>query len=204
VKKLAILGLGGIALAAAAGYVIYTTSTKSAVAENHTDNLKPRFVYAAKFVCGTLRVPPTFLGEPPVKPANYATAVNIHNPQRYRVPMWKKAVIALTEPEQGRPSEKLWFKLGPDHATEADCNEIYKLVGKQPTLQNPRPFVKGFLVIESWAQLDVVGVYTASTPGTTAGAVLSTSITEDIEYIPASNVDWAYTDPWTDGQPPQD
>src|SRR5690242_3393793 len=58
-------------------------------------------VYSVKFLCGfqnPIDVSP--LGpqaEPPVKPGNYATAVNIHNFHTFPVNICKKAVLAPPE-----------------------------------------------------------------------------------------------------------
>lgn len=193
-KKL--LMIGGLALAllvvAGAGLLV---KQNSAVAQQDPNIWQPKYVYAAKFVCGLMKPNPHFKGEPPVKPANYATDINIHNPQEWGWPegvqMLKKVVEATPEPDQGRPLGEHEFRLFPDGAASADCNEIYRLLGVNPSA---KPFKTGFFVIKSEAPLDVVGVYTSATgpalnaAGTVASPNLLWSISEDIEYIPASNI----------------
>src|SRR5712692_4278018 len=79
-------------------------------------------IYSVKFVCGLQPPvqPPQTQFEPPVKPGNYATAVNVHNYHPSQtVPLAKKAVVAFPEdvpqgPGQISPFQKLI--LGPDQA----------------------------------------------------------------------------------------
>ena len=47
-------------------------------------------------------------------------------------------------------------ELGPDEALEIDCQDIFKLA------RTDSGFLKGFVVIESEVELDVVAVYTAA------------------------------------------
>jgi len=103
-----------------------------------------------KFVCGLQPPvqPPQTQFEPPVKPGNYATAVNVHNYHPSQtVPLAKKAVIALQEDTKPRgPISRLVSdSLDPDQAFEVDCNEI---VGLLQTAAVPLPpFIKGFVEI---------------------------------------------------------
>lgn len=114
----------------------------------------PNFVYSAKFVCGA-----TNISGGPVLKGNYATAINVHNPQNIVVNFTKKAVIALREESRGNKSNKINFALDPDAAFEIDCTDIDQILNIS---QIPMPsFAKGFVVIESPDELDVVGVYTA-------------------------------------------
>ncbi len=152
-------------------------------------------VYSAKFLCG-----PAFGGEG-VQPGSYSTAINVHNPHNDTIYLFKKAVIAQREDEpRGRISNFRRVALGPDEAIEIDCIDIVRLFGAQqetrvtaPTQQtqtllqttNVTPisslvsFIKGFVVIYATAPLDVVGVYTASTP---------VGFSLDVEYISSSTV----------------
>jgi hypothetical protein len=136
---------------------------------------RQEFVYSAKFVCGS---PPVPVPNPgglipmgPVVPADYRTAINIHNPQNIPVNFTKKVVLALSEFEKPRPpSEKIPFGLNPDYAFEIDCQDIYK-IGQFGNM----PFAKGFVVITTPLELDMVGVYTS---------ISSTNdITLDVETI---------------------
>lgn len=55
-------------------------------------------IYSVKFVCGLQGINPdiTVPAEPPVKPGNYATVINIHNYHRASVVMRWKAVPAVS------------------------------------------------------------------------------------------------------------
>ncbi len=159
-------------------------------------------VYSAKFLCG-----PAFGGEG-VQPGSYSTAINIHNPHNYTVYLYKKAVIAQREDEpRGKISDFRKVSLGPDEAIEVDCIDISGLFGSQEVSLYQAPsqratqvgtpstttvtatavtpinrvvrFIKGFVVIYTTAPLDVVGVYTASTPN---------GFSLDVEHIPQSTV----------------
>ena len=109
----------------------------------------PTFEYAVKFVCGKTdtRV---------VAPGEYFTAINVHNPNDDKpVSFRKKFAIALPSEKPGRVSKFFDAKLGPDEAFEIDCVDIMRHLDTQG-------FVKGFAVLESYAELDVVAVYTAA------------------------------------------
>jgi hypothetical protein len=122
--------------------------------------LPPPFIeYGAKFACGPLAADAdAVIGQ-------YATSINIHNPQaRLAVPFFKKIVVAH---EEGQPPPQPVVKednLGPDLAERVDCPVICALL-HCPT---PVPHIEGFVVIEVaplstglQPELDVVGKYTA-------------------------------------------
>ena len=126
------------------------------------------FVYAAKFVCGTFgseQTPPAQEG--PVEPGNYATAINIHNPNPNTVSFGKKAVLLYSVaekdigPETPRPPSLpvVPAELPPDWGMEIDGPDIRDVLLHQgPPAPN---FIKGWVVIESPDfPLDVVAVYT--------------------------------------------
>ena len=108
------------------------------------------FLYAAKFVCGKSdgRI---------VSPGQYFTAINVHNPGREGVHFRKKIAVALPSEKAGPVSRFFEARLGPDEALEIDCPDIQRHAGAG----NER-FLKGFVVIESPTELDVVAVYTAA------------------------------------------
>ena len=120
-------------------------------------------IYSVKFVCGVQSPIPSLVppSEPPVKPGNYATAVNIHNFHNGQtVPIAKKAVIANTEKQPpGQISQFQRLALGPDQALEIDCPDIVSLL-TAPGVQLPS-FIKGFVEVISPFPLSVTGVYTA-------------------------------------------
>ena len=105
--------------------------------------------YAAKFVCGKST------GEV-VASGLYFTAINVHNPSYTSVRFRIKVAVALPGLRPGAVSKFVNAKLGPDEALEIDCPDISKILGARAD------FMKGFVVIESTVELDVVAVYTAS------------------------------------------
>ena len=126
---------------------------------------KAAFQYAAKFVCGKGdgRV---------VAPGTYFTAINVHNPGGDAAVFRKKVAIALPSEKPGPVSKFFDAKLGPDEAFEIDCPDILR---HAPVRAD---FLKGFVVIETDVELDVVAVYTA------AGASRQIE-TLEIERVPA-------------------
>ena len=107
------------------------------------------FQYAVKFVCGKPE-------EPVVAPGEYFTAINIHNPTESVIPFRFKVARALPIRHGPQPPSGFFdLKLGPDEALEIDCPDIMERgqIGG---------FGKGFVVIESDIDLDVVAVYTAA------------------------------------------
>ncbi len=134
------------------------------------------FQYAAKFVCGTNPSAPER-----ILPGDYATAVNIHNPNNESVLLRK--TIALTVPPDvqapGAVSDPIEDELGPNQALEVDCGEIPSEFFAMPP--GP-PYIKGFLVITSTRRLDVTAVYTAGPLGQGVASI-------DVEHIPESDDD---------------
>ncbi len=113
------------------------------------------FQYATKVVCG--RSDGKILA-----PGLYFTAVNVHNPTYTTVEFRVKVAVALPGLQPGPVSEFRHAKLGPDEALEIDCPDIFnREIFKFPVPIRPR-FLKGFVVIESKVELDVVAVYTAA------------------------------------------
>lgn len=125
------------------------------------------YIYSVKFICGlqilptnTTQFPPP--QEPPVKPGNYATSVNIHNFWNTESFIFTKAVIAggIVGPFSG-------VVIGPNRAITIDCTQIFRMLGGVPANQ---PFIEGFVEIGSRTKLSVAAVYTSQTcynPGTT-------------------------------------
>jgi len=124
-------------------------------------------VYSVKFICGVQAPNPTLHlpSEPPVKPGNYATAVNIHNfHQNQRAIILKRAVIANPENQPlGQISPFRQVVLGPGQAFEIDCSDIVTLFGALPAPLPP--FIKGFVELRGlppnpFPTLSVTAVYT--------------------------------------------
>jgi hypothetical protein len=105
--------------------------------------------YAAKFVCGKSA------GDV-VAPGTYFTAINVHNPTDKPIVLRKKFAIALPREEPGPVSRFFEARLGPDQAFEIDCKDIVEHV------QAGSDFLKGFAVIDSEVELDIVAVYTTA------------------------------------------
>ena len=84
------------------------------------------------------------------------TAINVHNPTDREIEFRKKFAVALPREESGKESEFFDAKLVPDGALEIDCPEIRERTDREAD------FLKGFVVIESDVELDVVAVYTAA------------------------------------------
>jgi len=151
--------------------------------------------YAAKFVCGYQRpaaAGQTVPGEPVVKPGNYATEINIHNPAYKQVPLRKKFLVLVNgqqvvrEPQQVGPIKTMTMPLGPDFATMDDCNNLWALTYPSVTLPSPMPVFIGYLVILSPLELDVDAVYTANAPGDLAKDPTGVSI--DVERVTGKRV----------------
>jgi len=131
-------------------------------------------VYAVKFLCGSLPPSPNPEVEWPVKPGNYFTAINVHNPNFGAIAFQKKAVLLYqadkpSEPEQPMPPGKLFDALlRDDWGLEIDCNDIRRklLDGSAPGAPT---FITGWVVIEVTGTpkhreprpIDVTAVYTS-------------------------------------------
>jgi hypothetical protein len=132
--------------------------------------------YAAKFLCGRFRPGPDAEErgvEGPVKPGNYTTTINVHNPHPGQTVHFQKKGVLLFGGPRPEPPEELErpappgptfpVQLPPDHGMEIDCNDIRKVL-LQGKVQAPL-FIKGWVVIQTWVPwpLDVEAVYTAHT-----------------------------------------
>jgi len=158
--------------------------------------------FSAKFVCGEQPADqsdqPT-AGEPAVKPGNYATEINIHNPH-YLGPIQirQKALLLVDRgapvgraPGTAKPQAfSPLFALPDDGATMMDCNGIWELLNPGTTPPAPMPLMIGYLVIVSPANLDVVDVMTATTATSNlepAGIAITTDAVQGKRVlIPAS------------------
>ncbi|MGH9759340.1 MAG: hypothetical protein ACREDR_23035 [Blastocatellia bacterium] len=135
------------------------------------------FQYAVKLLCGQPGQEQTI-----VAPGRYFTAINIHNPATCKTVtfQWKVAVAGRIGGPMGLISPHQKVTLRPDQAVEIDCPDVFRVTQLKG--------VKGFVVIESPCELDVVAVYTvASLPGPTQppGGIVAF----DIERVPARLID---------------
>lgn len=160
---------------------------------NERADLPPMDVYAVKFVCGSfLPADGTSEADWPVKPGNYLTAINVHNPNRTSIFYRKKAVLLYRAdkppaPEEPQPPGELYpVDLGPDWGVEVDCNEIRNKLLKGAV---PSPvFIKGWVVFEvpgnpDPLQLDVTAVYTSHGWDLSSGKPVWKGFAEDIESV---------------------
>ena len=130
------------------------------------------FEYAVKFVCGVAGANARSSGI--VAPGQYFTAINVHNPSFTRPVRFRwKIAIALPGVRGGPISVFFDAVLKPDQALEIDCPDIFKRSPMQAD------FLKGFVVIASPLELDVVAVYTAQPKGAAGVQTL------DMERVPA-------------------
>lgn len=136
------------------------------------------FQYAVKFICGT-----SPLGKfQVVARGTYFTAINIHNPFEASVGFRKKVVVAT-------PDVDLIIKpftasqLPGDGALDFSCRDIADNLGVVFAgfgTSKKSIFLKGFVVIESRTELDVVAVYTTGT----TGIITQRVTTMNLERVP--------------------
>lgn len=107
--------------------------------------------YAAKIICG---VP----DRPALASGAYFTAINVHNPGSDSVRFRQKFALTRAREVPGPIVRDSSLVLGPDQALEIDCTDIARRVSQQQRMT----FLKGFAVLQSPSELDVVAVYTAA------------------------------------------
>ena len=125
--------------------------------------------YAAKYVCGTRITTTTQNRFDAVSLGVYHSAINIHNPGPDSTTFFYKIATTQARPLGGAIVRGGTIRLLPDQALEIDCAEILRLARSE--------FSKGFLVIQSARELDVVAVYTAGPRAEVQ--------TMDVERVPA-------------------
>jgi hypothetical protein len=142
----------------------------------------PVFEYAVKIICGRTDGGAVAAGV-------YYTAINIHNPTNTTITFRKKFAVALPSEQAGPRTDFISTELRPDHALEIDCPDIVRHL-RDAHIDGD--FFKGFAVIQSKVELDVVAVYTAAGIG---GQVK----TLHTERVPARQIG---LEPPTDEPPP--
>jgi hypothetical protein len=151
--------------------------------------------YAAKFVCGyqqAVQPGAIITGETTLKPGNYATVINIHNPIYKQVPLRKKFIVEMVgsqpfamEPQQTEPRNVVTMTLGADMVTMDDCNNLWKYSFPTPP-PGQMPVFIGYLVILSPVDLDVDAAYTANAPGDLH--IAPTGVSIDVERVTGKRV----------------
>ena len=128
--------------------------------------------YSAKFLCGTINadLPPAAAA---MGQGVYNTSINIHNPQLPLQPLPKVIFlkkVVISSPEGVTPLAPSSFRvdaLTADFAEEVDCRIIRSILGE---VDANAPFIEGFVVLlvvpnpPPKQELDVVGVYTVTSP----------------------------------------
>jgi hypothetical protein len=139
--------------------LVLLASIFSSVAQAQQPQDASLLQYRVKFICGPSDGKILALG-------NYFTAINLHNPieDEFAKPISFRMKFAIALPGvsgAGHTDFTGFFDVTFDDALEIDCEQI---IGRARTLCpfEPAGFCKGFVIIESRAELDVVAVYTAA------------------------------------------
>jgi len=141
------------------------------------------FQYAAKFICGTsprgkLQV---------LAQGTYFTSINIHNPFTVRANLKMKVAIERLD-DEGSATPFPDIQIPAEKAVDFSCRDIAKGIGVVFAggfnTNQRRVFLKGFVVIESKTELDVVAVYTTGT----AGFFNQRVTTMNLERVPVRHI----------------
>ena len=135
-KLVSLIGLAGLAaLGAVVAALTLRGGNSETVSAAPAAADVPYLSYAVKFVCGEQKPIDPSQFEPPVKPGNYATEINIHNPNYTSVTpnststlVHKKLVVlvgggrnnipfAFREPKLAKPGRFVRLEFPPDTAT---------------------------------------------------------------------------------------
>lgn len=191
-----------VAAPVALGAAMMTTEVSAQGASD--DNRPTSFVYSAKFLCGTVEGPDSAgaVAEPPVKPGNYATDIDIHNFQNETVEL----AVTVTTDQFRRSGETQTLRIGPDSSTQLSCRDLVELLGREIA---SRSFVKGFVEVETETEVEIAAVYTSKSvetrresPDVGTTVDLRTGVEEDTQDPLANGTvedDWFITaDPLLD------
>ena len=132
--------------------------------------IAPNYCYSVKFVCGAGSE------EDGVKPANYATEINILNPTEQEGSMeWK---VVRLHPGPMKIAGFKFATLKANKGKNIKCAQIYNRLNMAPGT-----FVTGYVVIRSYSNLlDVAAVYTMLDLSTVGGCGI------DVEYIQVKEI----------------
>jgi len=135
----------------------YLEQNYSLVTDFHVGPREKNFEYAAKVICGIQKDS----NDLRLAQGSYATTINVHNPNKTTVSFYKKLALAYP-PGQQRPGRIIpisFDALGPDQALTLDCVDIQRRLFPEGL---PRPYLEGFVIIQSAMLLDVSVVYSAA------------------------------------------
>ena len=109
------------------------------------------FQYAARFICGKSTGQAFASGQ-------YFTCISVRNPTDQDISFRKRLSIA-PRGKKAVPMSKLTddLKLGPNETVDIDGDDLLQLIG-----QSRESFLKGSIVFESKAELDVEAIYTVA------------------------------------------
>ncbi len=133
------------------------------------------FTYSVKITC----VPHLGSASPALMPAKYRTAVNVHNPweEPANIVKW----VTLSPPQGQTPISgiRIHESLGPWGAFDVDCPHVRDEFGLPDGAKVPGG--KGFMVIQSDRELDVVAVYSSRAENPSGNGVGQSIDIETIE-----------------------
>ena len=135
-----------------------------------------QFQYIVKFVCG--KSDGTILA-----PGEYRTAINVINPTNGKAYLYKHFSIALPLEKIGPVTpDSIIMTLGRHESMEIDCKDIRIVTAKiVEEAKIPTKLLKGFVLIWSNVELEVVAVYTATI---TSGTSRTSTLDIDVERVP--------------------
>lgn len=125
-------------------------------------------VWTAKFLCGTIPDSVSFQafpnvgkdGTPALVPGTYLTSINVQNLDTTAVAIFKRAVeIRPQFQRRGRVGRFASDSLFWHEGIQVNCFDILRLLEDTSRVLT-RDFLEGYVVVQSFAELDVTAVYT--------------------------------------------
>ncbi|MCC7362609.1 MAG: hypothetical protein IT317_24220 [Anaerolineales bacterium] len=139
------------------------------------------YLYAAKFVCG--QQAPGTGDETPLKPGNYATAINLHNYTDHPVAVSLRPAVDYTlGAPTPRPAAATTVEIAPYSTLEVDCPTLLRLAGA--AAGSP---LRGMVGISLAEKLPVAVVYTAEITDRMDLTDTGAGISIDVEYLEPFN-----------------
>lgn len=193
-RRWPLIGISGVL---ALVLVLAVVFTRQQVAAQPLNQSSGSISFATKFVCGYQKPQWPEGGEPPVKPGNYATEINIFNYNTISVNVRKQVLLLVrdTNPIGREPnfvpvSVTDGITLPPGTATMDDCNRIWRLLNPGTPIPTPMPLMIGYLNIISTQgpDLTVNAVYTAGVPGPNTAGTPPQNVSIDVENVVGKRV----------------